>query len=245
MAILNQSAVYNEQTQTIYPVSTSTWSGLASTTWEAWTNWAYSTNDTIVYHSQVTPLGFVAKDFTLTIETESNAEISYKVYTSMTGDFSGEETETDIPSGATNVASFNGRFFFVTIIATRVFEMPVITGVEITLNETADEIVLSSVSTSTLGGTQTARQIPLPRPISRIVDVKIMPHETASPYNLDVYVTNTPTSTYLIPKIISKSNTTPTFALVGVDNQPRDGVVDIRLKTLPEQYMLGNNLYIR
>lgn len=245
MAIPAQSAVYNELTQTIYPISTSTWDGLDGTTWDSWTNWAYSTNDTIVWHSPTTQMGYVPRDFTLTIETTSNAEISYKVYTSMTGDFDGEETEVDIPAGATNVESFHGRFFFVVITATRIFEMPVITGCNITMNEEATEIVLSDLDTSALGGTQTAREIPLPRAISRIVDMKIQPHETASPYNLDVYVTNTPTSTYLIPKIISKDNVTPTFALVGVDNHPRDGIVDIRLKTLPEQYMLGNNLYTR
>lgn len=245
MTIPAQSAVYNQDNQTIYPVSTATWSGLSSTTWADWKQWAYSYNDSIVWQVPIIDLGYTPKYFTLTIKTIATASVSYNIYTSMTGEFAGEETETIIEPNDEGIASFYGRYCGIVITATKTTDMPTITGIEISYAEADETITVANLDSSTCSGTQTARVIPLPKTISQIVDIKIMPHETSSPYNLDVYVTNTPTSSYLIPKVISKSNTSPTFALVGVDNHARDGVVDIHMKVLPEQYMSGNNLLTR
>lgn len=234
---------YNQTTQKVYPPSTSTWSGLSGSTWANWTNWAYSTENEIVWRIPQINLGSTAKNFTLNIDTVAEGLVSYKIYTSMTGYMEGEETETVIANGATNVPSFYGRFLEVYVIVTKVLDMPTLSSAEITINDTAPtQIKFSNLDSSTCEGTVTNRIIPLRTNVSRIVDINIEPKETATPYNLDVYVTNTPTSTYLIPKVISKSNTSPRFALVGVDNQPRDGIVDITLSVLPEQYMSGNSL---
>jgi hypothetical protein len=47
-----------------------------------------------------------------------------------------------------------------------------------------------------------------------------------------------------MPRVISKTST-PQFALVGLDNKPRDAVVDIVIEYLAEGYMNGNNLLVR
>lgn len=243
MALPTVKGTYNETTQKIYPLSTSTWSGLSGSTWATWNNWAYSTESQIVWAMPQINLGSTAKNFTMNITTDADGIVGYKVYTSMTGYLEGEETETVIANGATDVNSFYGRFVDVYVIVDKVVDMPTLSTVEIEIGVSApEEIKFTDLDSATCSGSVSERFIPLTRAVSKIVDIKIQPHETATPYNLDVYVTNTPTSTYLIPKIVSKSISSPSFALVGVDNQPRDGVVDITLTILPRQYMSGNNL---
>jgi hypothetical protein len=244
MAIPTQSGVYNASNNTIYPESNSTWSGLSTRTWDTWNEWAYSTQDTITWFAPLLDFGSIPKTFTLDIETESNATISYQVYTSQLGDFT-DAVETLIPAGSTGVTSFTGRTCLIAVIATRIIEMPKISSIVVTSNYVGSLVLnYSQVDTSTLGGTNTNRTLPLGTTVSRVTDVKIMPNEVTS-YNLDVYVTNTPTSTYVIPKVMSRGVDAINFALVGVDNQPRDAVVDIVVEALPEQYMVGNYLKTR
>lgn len=238
------SGDYNFTTGKIYPESTSTWSGLSGTTWDTWKEWAYETNDDLVWYMPDINLGRIAKNFTLDIETVAEGAVSYKIYTSMTGEYAGEETETIVSPGDTDVPSFYGRFVFVVVIVSRVGAiMPVLLNTNIQVNDSnVLEFHLPDTDTSTLEGTTASRSFIVNKPISAVTDLLIVPHQTTSPYDLDVYVTNTPTSTYLIPKVISKSPSAITFALVGVDNHPRDGVVDITVRALPRQYMSGNNL---
>jgi hypothetical protein len=48
----------------------------------------------------------------------------------------------------------------------------------------------------------------------------------------------------LIPIVKNKSNTAPTFALYGIDNDARDGVVDIKITALPRMVMYGGRLTV-
>lgn len=244
MAIPAINGNYNFNTGKIYPDSTGTWGGLSSTTWDSWNAWAYETPDDLVWWMPDIDLGRIPKNFTLDIETVAEGTVSYKIYTSLTGDYLGEETETVVSPGDTDVPSFYGRFVFVVVIVSRVGStMPVLLNTNIQVNDSnVLEFKLPNTDTSTLDGTSSSRSFRVNKPISAVTDLVIVPHETASPYNLDVYVTNTPTSTYLIPKVISKDPSAITFALIGVDNHARDGVVDITVRALPKQYMSGNNL---
>ena len=230
----------------ICPLSTSTWDGLSGTTWADWTEWAYATEDTIIWMIDDYFVANTPEPYNLKITCVSTGEVSYKVYASSNGAFNGEETETVISHTATNVPVFRSRFLRVIVYSTRVNNItPEISEITLELVKSATkDLIINDLDTSTLEGTQTARVIALPEPVGNIIDIKVTPRETASPYALDVYVTNTATSTYLIPKVISKSATAPTIALVGVDNHPRDGVVDVVIKTMPNSYMNGNNLVL-
>jgi len=241
MAIAEQSGIYNASNNTIYPESNSTWSGLSAKTWDTWNEWSYSTQNTIVWYAPIVDFGSLVKTVTLDIEVESNAIITYKVYSSVLGDFT-DYVETVIDQGASGVSAFTGRKILVVITATQIIEMPKISSIKVTANELGAVVLnFSQVDSSALAGTNTNRTLALGTTVGRITDVKIMPNEVTA-YNLDVYVTNTPTSTYVIPKVISRGVDTINFALVGVDNQPRDAVVDITIQALPEQYMVGNYL---
>ena len=66
----------------------------------------------------------------------------------------------------------------------------------------------------------------------------------ANNYAVNLYVSDTPTSKILIPVINSKSSSNPSFALYGIDNDPRDGIVDIKITALPRQAMFNGNLVV-
>jgi hypothetical protein len=102
----------------------------------------------------------------------------------------------------------------------------------------------TNVVTSALPGTISARQLTLTRNYSAITDIDIKT-QAVTAYNLDVYVTDYISCTTVIPRVVSKNKTTPTIALIGLDNVPRDGTVDITITGLPEQYMSGNNLLVK
>lgn len=241
----NPKGFYDQNTQTIVPDSTSTWDGLASTTWDSWTEWAYSTDTQIIWQVPDIQLGYYPATVNLEITCVSNGEVSYKVYGSDNGGFGGEEVETVVAHTAASVPAFKYRFLRVFVYANELNnETVTISKIDVKAKTpVATELIINDLDSATCAGTNLARVIPLPRTVGTILDIKVTPREV-TPYNLDVYVTNTPTSTYVIPKVISKSNTSPTFALVGLDNQPRDAVVDIIIKSLPNTYMNGNNLVI-
>ena len=242
MALTAESYRIDPVTLQILPQGTSTWSGLSSTGWNTWRTWNYNYDNQIVFYFGPIAIDLQPKNFTLKIFTDSPATINYEIYTSNTGAFTGEETKTEITPGQTNISGFIGARAMVAVIATATGGIPVINSITYEYTTVgAKQLSYSQVSTSTLSGTSSSRILNLNTTVGGITTVNIQPYETTA-YNVDAYVTATPTSTYLIPKVISSNSTTLTFALVGVDNQPRDGVVDIYLQTLPMQYMDGNNL---
>jgi hypothetical protein len=245
MALENPSFIYDSESNIVRPVSTSTWTGLASTTWDNWKEWTYSQSTQIIYCLDNYFFGFPYPYVNFKIKCTSTGLMSYKVYTTDGTLGDANTTEYVISQGATSIPAFNARTITIMAYCNKIGDVaPTISQLSIDLvQNSATEIQIPNIDTSILDGSQTARVIPLNgADISTITDIRIVPKETASPYNLDVYVTNTPTSTYLIPKVISKTVANPTFALVGVDNQPRDGVVDIIIKALPRYYMDGNNV---
>lgn len=234
---------YDEKNGMICPLSTSTWEGLEGTTWDSWKEWAYDVESRIIWVPTELHLGNSPQTVNLKITCVSTGQVSYKVYTSNLGVFGGEETEYTIEHGATVVPSFTGKFLKVAVYADEVNDETVIVR-EITITTEAPkttEYLISDLDSSTCVGTVNSRVIPLGRNMGNILDVKITPREVPE-YALDVYVSNTPTSTFVVPKVISKNSTNPTFALIGMDNHPRDGVVDITIKAAKSGYMRGNNL---
>lgn len=240
MALKSPNYRFDFTTGQVFPTGTTTWT--SSSTWGDWKNWNKDYSTQVVYYIGVISIDAIPRTFNLNIQTDSNSQISYEVYTSTTGAFAGEETVTAIDPGDTGITGFYGSHLMVAIIADSLGELPIINSIQYQYSSSGEkQLSYSQVDTSTLSGTSSARTLNLGTSIGGIVEIKIQPYETTA-YALDVYVTNTATSTYLIPKVIGSNATSVTFALVGVDNHPRDGIVDIGLKTLPLQYMDGNNL---
>lgn len=238
----SSSGYYDSNTRTIYPVSTSTWDQQSGSTWANWTTWAATVSDEIIWVTDPIFLGLNPSNINLKITCVSTGTVSYRVYTSATGVFGGEEVETIIPAGSQNIPSFRASYIQVVVYSNRTTVPLNIREITIeTRAPRANDVFLNDVDSSQLQGSVTERMIPVSGDTGTIVDIKITPHEVTA-YNLDVYVANTPTSTYVVPKIINKSSSSPSFALVGMDNHPRDAVVDIMLKTLNRCRMVGNNI---
>lgn len=233
------NGILDEQNNVIIPSNTQTWGDLTS--WANYTSWIGTPADPLIWITDTLDLGETLT-FNLDITTDAVGTVSYSVFTSTTGAFAGEETQTDIEPGDTGISSFIGRYVLVVVKVGADGGLNTLNGVSLRANNRTLNLRLNSIDTSTLSGTSAARTLVLDRSISGIINMQITPQEVTA-YAVDAYVTNTPTSTQLIPKIINK--TALTFNLVGVDNQPRDGVVDIVVEALGEQYMDGNNLRTR
>ena len=206
-------------------------------TWETFTKWILDPLP-IKWTSPQIDLG-ETKYFNLSIDTEAIGTVSYLVYVSETGLFAGEESETLIEEGETSVEAFYGRF----IIVTTILDGDEILNQTITTDSTTKTLEIVNVNTATLAGSNTARQIPISSPVSAITDI-IVSVKALTSYAVNLYVSNTATSVVGIPVVVSKSSTAPTFAVYGIDNDPRDAVVDIMIKALPRQVMSGGKLRI-
>jgi hypothetical protein len=241
--MITPNGIFLETESKVIAPNTGTWSDLSGTTWADWSSYTLDAPTYLYYLLDAQDLGSV-QDFCLTISTQANGIVDYYVYTSDTGEFTGEEVEHEILSEADGINAFNARYFQVGLRVEKISASQEILNVQIRVINSRNELSIDNVDTSTLSGTTSARQIPLPKVLGTITNMQITPKEVTA-YNLDVYVTNTPTSKTVIPRIVSKDATTPTFALVGLDNQPRDAVVDIKIEYLPEMYMDGLVLRVR
>jgi hypothetical protein len=231
----------------------------ASSRWNAVTSWSAFTSYNQTYKqirwtSNQVDLGEI-KDFTMKIETDYDGELFFIVHTSQTGLFQGEETELVIENGTYDVSSFYARYVYVTAIVsgTELRKMTITTSSE------QSQFRFFNVNTSTLPGTSSERILSLENPLSAVKEVIITP-QAPSAYAVDMYVSDTATSRVLIPVVFSKGFSTGyfvngyitddylvggaqiTFALYGIDNQPRDSIVDISMRGLPKQAMIGGNL---
>lgn len=242
MALPTVTGTLDLQTGIVVPNDTGTWAD-APSTWEDWGAWAYAPATPLLWLTNVIDLG-ESKDFTLNITTVANGDVTYDVYTSDTGVFGGEETVTSISATATGVGAFTGQFVIVAVKVAITSGINTLSSVDLAASDKTVDIRLNSVDTSTLTGTSSARQLSLPRTPSKVVHMQITPEELGTAFDIEAYVTANATSTQLIPRIVSR--TTPvTIALQGRDGVDRDGVCDIQLSVLPEQFMDGANLRTR
>jgi hypothetical protein len=238
MAFVNYKQGVLDSTGFIVPQNTGTWGILEQNeaTWATWTNYIINANP-IIWTSNLVDFGSV-DFFTLTVTTEYIGIInSYTVHVSETGEFTGEETETIIQEGDTDIPSFYGRYVYVTID----MEGSQVRDMEINISRETFDIKLKGIDTTTLPGTTASRTLSFQEIPSQIVSVEIIPY-TDTAFNLDVYVTDYPSSKTLIPVILSKTKTGPEFQLVGLDNVPRDGMIDVIAQALPGQQMLNGQI---
>lgn len=223
-------------TGTIKALGSGRWGDVSS--WSNFTDYI-TTKLPIIWTAPQLDLGKI-QYFTVSVETEFQGTPNYfEISVSDTGEFAGEETVYKILDGNTNVSAFYGRYVYVTFSVTG----PELSQMTVTTDTTTRLIKFNNVQTSTLSGTASSRQLPITNPISQIVDMQISVVASAS-YNMDVYVTDYLASTTLIPQVISKSGTTPTFRLVGLDNVPRNGLVDIWVEALPRQAAINGNMVV-
>lgn len=216
------------QTGYVVAENTTTWGDYADFTWGTLPSWKISYAP-IRWAAPLLDIGSV-KYFTLDIEAQFTGTINYLIYTSTTGEFAGEETETYVSEGDT-VPLFYARYVRVVALVTgKEFR-----NLNITTNTSTVSLQLTDVDTTTLSGTTDNKQLDLDAiNLSGIIELDIIPRSVNS-FTLDVYVTDYPNSTVVVPTVINK--TQGRFALYGLDNFPRDGIIDARIVGLPSMVM--------
>jgi len=235
--VFYQEGIIDITDGSIRPLADGRWLALAGTTWDEFTTYQQIVKQ-IRWTSDLIDLGTVDV-FTLNIETIVDGDLdTFFVDVSDTGDFAGEEQHFVIEEGNINVPAFTGRYIFVTAIV----DGAALRRMTITASTESRDIRLANVNTSELPGTAGNRQLPLAG-LSLIKDIVIQP-KISTTYNVDLYVSSTPTSTVLIPMVVSKLGSDPRIGLFGIDNQPRDGIVDVTVSVMPQQAMFAGNLTV-
>lgn len=229
--------IIDAESGTVKALGQSSWSSLSGSNWSTFTNYI-QTYDKLRWTAPRIDLG-ASQYFTLNIEAEFTGTLDYLIHVSETGLFQGEETEYYIEDGNYSVPGFYGRYIYVTAVLTGTELQKIL----ITANTDVKEYRIVNVDSSTLSGSISNRVIALPTPVSIIKDIHIQP-KAATTYNVNLYVSDTATSEVLIPVVKSKSSSSPSFALYGIDNDPRNGIVDITITALPRQAMFGGNLVV-
>lgn len=232
-----KQGILDSATGYIKPMSNSRWGSLSGRSWNSWTNFTL-TPLPIVWTSDMIDNGEV-RYFTLNLKCEADAPVTFVIHTSESGLFLGEEVEHILTEGDTDIPAFYGQYFYVTVRS----EANELRRLAIESSNKTVEIFLQDVDTSTLGGTVSNRVLTLPRTVSSISEMAIHP-KAATSYAVNLYVSDTPTSEVLIPVVKSKNGSSPSFAMYGIDNDPRDGIVDISIKALPRQALIGGSLYV-
>lgn len=234
------NGILDQEIGYVLPPDVGTWT--TASTWDNFVQWAMVPASPLRWALDLVDLGSV-KTFNLKIITSAEGRVEYKIYTSNTGLFAGEETVTDIATGATAIPAFTAQFVWIEVFVYQTSGVNVLYGVEFEITEQANKFSLNNVDTSTLSGSASARTLTLPKAVSGVTNIQITP-KTVPNYQLDMYVTDYPTCNTVIPRVLSKTSPYQ-IALIGLDNIARDAVVDLLVEYLPEGYMSGNNLLVR
>jgi len=241
MTMPNSNGILDLEVGQVFPPDTGTWTTPA--TWDDFTQWI-TQPDTLTYALE--PIDLVSvKNFCLKIQTDAVGLVSYRIFASNTGEFNGEETITTINQGDTSIPAFTAQYVWIEITVEQTAGVNVLNNVVYNIVERINKFSVNNVNTADINdGSSQGYVLPLTRSVGTITNVQITPQEV-QPFQLDVYVTDYPTSTLVIPHVTAKTSNSVSFALYGLDNKPRDAIVDVLIEYLPEMYMDGNALLVR
>lgn len=239
MTIPSNTGSFDYFTGSILPDNNGTWADLSASSWSNWRSWLNDPDDTITYLQGPFELPR-SSTFNLNIETVANGIVSYKVYTSETGAFAGEETETVIANNATDISAFTGKFVLIAVEVQSTSGVASINSVKVGTNTNTYTVKRSGVDTTTLSGTTDARVILTPAGASYVWAANIQAR--GSSYTQESYVTDYPTGQSYLPTITNTTTSGVTFKLVGIDNVARDATIDYELVLLAEMNMVNGNL---
>jgi hypothetical protein len=241
MTMPNSNGILDLTVGQVFPPDLGTWT--TAPTWADFNQWI-SQPDTLTY--ALDPIDLVSiKNFSLKIQTDAVGLVSYRIFTSDTGAFAGEETITTINQGDIGVAALSGQYVWIEVTVTQTAGVNVLNSINYSIVEKVNKFSVNNVNTADINdGSTQGYVLPIDRQVGTITNVQITPREV-TPYIVDLYVARDPMSTTVVPFVTNKGSNSVSFALVGLDNQPRDAIVDVLIEYLPEMYMEGNDLLIR
>jgi hypothetical protein len=271
MAITTATGVLDFNLGYIVPGSNSTWVGTTGTTWDNLLSWNPTPVNPLIWVTE--PIDFGTTDyFNVSISATYTGDLTkYEIWTSSTGAFNGEETKFTINEGDTNVTAFYGRYVRVAAWVYQTGSTTNLQDLQIKLTSQAIDISKSDVSSSglptwtSIDSTATvglARVLDIGRRVSAVVNVHLTPNYVTTgsggysiPGDNNQYFEQFDYGQVTIPSIVRKRIvTTATTVASGcgtafiLQNQNGDvvnGTVDVRIRALPEQYMLNGQLSTR
>lgn len=225
------------------------WDDLPAT-WEEWLNYNIGGGDTLYWITQ--PIIMERSEY-FNIETDIDATgiVEYTVWTSNTGAFDGEETQTVIVENQENIQGFNGRYVVLGIKVTEVAANGPVQINRFTWKTTGRTLsyYFNSYNSSDLSGSVGARTVYMPKSVSWITNAQITAQLSGDGYVVADYVADdyfeSGTTAPVIANIVNKYADRVEFGFYTLDGNPTDAVFDAVFQTLPEQYANGANLSAR
>lgn len=254
MALPTTNGILDTVNSKIVAPSSLTWDELGAadsagltrfSSWDEWTNWTGVAETPLTWFSDIVDLTDTGA-FNLTWNISCVGTPTFTVYTSNTGTFTGEETTTVVNVGDTNIAAFEGRYVGILISVAETAEgIPEITSFDFTATGNRLDIQQFDIVSSDLTGSASARQINMPRNVSKVLGMNITAQ--ASNYVEDSYVASDyiESSVPGFPVVVSKTRSAPEVTFVNTSGTRVDATFDIRITCLPEQYMDENNMAVR
>jgi len=255
MAIPSFNGVFDTSLQKIQTTNGSTWADLgpgdsagANTiqSWADWTNWTPAPVSPLTWVTETIDLGETAY-FNLTWNITCVGTPTFTVYTSTTGAFAGEETSTTVNRDDTDIEAFYGQYvaLYISVAQDAGGPPPEISAFDWVASGNRFDIIQFDINSADLLGSSNARQIAMPRTVSKVLQMNLTAH--TSSYVEDSYVA----SDYIqdaspgFPSIVSKTRTAPEVTFVSTSGTRVDAIFDITMNVLPEQFMDGDNLTVR
>jgi hypothetical protein len=271
MAITTATGILDTALGYIIPNSNSTWAATSSTSWDNLTSWNPAPADPLIWVSEPSDIGTIGY-FNISISSNYVGDLQkYEIWTSTTGAFNGEETKYTINNGDTNVTAFYGRYVRAAAWVYRTGTSASLVEMIITLTGQSIDISLPDIDSSTLptwvsiDNTATvaqARVLDIGRRVSAVIDAHITPRfiSTGSggysvPGDQFQYFEQFNFGAITHPSIVQKrivttattvaSGVGTAFILQNQNGDIIDNTVDVRVRCLPEQYMLNGQLLTR
>jgi hypothetical protein len=215
--------------------------------WDTYKTWAGTPAPYLIYSTPIIDVGSVGY-FNLEIDADITGNVKYEIRSSVTGTFDGSETLTNVFPATDNIPAFYGRYAVVTANVAYDGSLQTISALSARNYATPYSIYLNSVSSTTLSGSTSSRQLTLGKVVSQVVNLQMTPHYysggsgyATSGYFTSGYIDET-IITGAFPQIIDKTGGAANIVLLDNEGNAIDGTVDVLATVLPEQYMDGINL---
>lgn len=177
MALPINTSTIDAQTGYAVPASTGEWSSLTS--WDSWKSWNIAATEMTVL-SDITDRGSIGY-FNLKTNSDVTGNIQYSVYSSTTGEFAGEETETIITPNTGNIGAFYGRYYAVAANVSDASGGAQLRSLNIISTNSRFDIQFNDLDSTTLTvGDNSHLQLPLPRTVSAVLNMSLTPHDATT-----------------------------------------------------------------
>lgn len=250
MALPPRTGIYDSSTNSFVAPNTGTWANLTS--WSSWINWTQKPAETFTFVTDIYERGPIDYFNIVTQSRVANGTITYRVFTSNTGNFSGEETITTITPNSNDISAFYGKYYAIEANVASTGGLARLESLTVTSTDASLDLKFNNIETANLTQTANGAVISLPRLCSAVLNMQITLHDANFTQDYDTDFSYIEMPTYRMPQalITGKQKTGPTFVLrdmfFGTQLQANVGyTIDARVTVLPEQIHDGQNLITR